>query len=176
MAPKVDQDRYPKRKRAAVNYEIDQSMDGDLDLEDDGNLSEELGEDSSASANPTKAQQTAAVTTFDTDSEFEDATFGSRRIKKVSLTLRFASHSPLTSNSEKSLRGPRPGFHPSPSLLPSSSRSDSCKPSSRLPEVIVFLWLSMAHLHFQVLSRTCCIYLGSILTDCCAGTCPLSFA
>lgn len=176
MAPKVEQDRYPKRKRAAVNYEIDQSVDGDLDLEDDGNLSEELGEDSSASADSTNAQQAAAVTTFETDSEFEDATFGSRRIKKVSFTVRFASHNPLTSNSVKSLRNPRPGFRPSPSRLPSSSRSGSCKPSSRLAGAIVFVRLSMTHLQSQVLSRSCCFCLGSIFADCCVGTCPLSFA
>lgn len=175
MAPKVQQHRYPKRKRAAVNYEIDQSIDGGLDLEDDGNISEELGEDSSASANSTSAQQTDATITFETDSEFEDATFGSRRTKKVSFNLRFASHSLLTSNSVRSLRRPRPSCNPRPSVPPSSSRSDSCKPS-RLAEVVVSLRLCMVHSESRFLSRKCCICNGPVPTDCCAGTCPLSFA
>lgn len=175
MAPKVQQDRYPKRKRAAVNYEIDQSIDGDLDLEDDGYLSEELGEDSSASADSTSAQQTDAAITFETDSEFEDATFGSRRTKKVSFTFRFASHSLLTSNSVGSLRRPRPSCNPRPSVPRSSSRSDSCKPS-RLAEVIVNPRLYMTHFESQLLPRKCCICHGLVCTDCCVGTCPLSFA
>lgn len=78
MPPKVTRDRYPKRKRAPVNYEIDLSIDGDLDLEDDGNVSEELGEDSQ--------HGTVAIAEVEdeVDSEIEDATFGSRRIiKKV---------------------------------------------------------------------------------------------
>lgn len=83
MAPKVKPSRYPKRKRAEVNYEIDLSIDGDLDLEDAGYFSEELGEDSTASASSTHSQRPDAVAEVEVDSEFEDATFGSRRIKKV---------------------------------------------------------------------------------------------
>ncbi|KAL2276072.1 hypothetical protein FJTKL_01358 [Diaporthe vaccinii] len=82
MAPKVKPSRYPKRKRAEVNYEIDLSIDGDLDLEDAGYISEELGEDSTASASSTHSQQPDAAAEVEVDSEFEDATFGSRRIKK----------------------------------------------------------------------------------------------
>ncbi|KAG6358394.1 hypothetical protein INS49_014278 [Diaporthe citri] len=88
MPPKVTQDRYPKRKRAEVNYEIDLSIDGDLDLEDAGYFSEELGEDSTASASSTTPQQPNAVTTVEDDSEFEDATFGSRRTKKRKVVAR----------------------------------------------------------------------------------------
>ncbi|KAK7729304.1 hypothetical protein SLS63_006177 [Diaporthe eres] len=83
MAPKVKPSRYPKRKRAEVNYEIDMSIDGDLDLEDAGYFSEELGEDSTASASSAHSQRPDAVAEVEVDSEFEDATFGSRRIKKV---------------------------------------------------------------------------------------------
>lgn len=129
MAPKVKPSRYPKRKRAEVNYEIDLSIDGDLDLEDAGYFSEELGEDSTASASSTHSQQPDAAAEVEVDSEFEDATFGSRRIKKVGSTLRSASHNLLMSNSVKSLRSPRQNLNPRPSLLPSSNRSDSCKPS-----------------------------------------------
>lgn len=124
MPPKVTKDRYPKRKRADVNYEIDLSIDGDLDLEDNGYFSEELGEDSTASANSTTAQQPDTVTIVEDDSEFEDATYGSRRIKKVGSSPRLDFHSLLMSNSAKSLRSPRPSLNPRPSLLPSSCRSD----------------------------------------------------
>ena len=139
MAPSMTQRRYPKRKRATVNYEIDQSVDGDLDLEDDGNVSEELGEDSTASAssaNSINAQHRDAITVAEVDSEFEDATFGSRRIKKVGHSLEFHSHKLLMSNSVKSFRSPRPSLNPGSSVLPSSSRSDSCKPSPRLDEAL----------------------------------------
>lgn len=104
MASTVNQSRYPKRKRIDVNYEIDLSIDGDLDLEDDGNVSEELGEESSSSADSTSVQQHDAVSVVEDDSEFEDATFGSRKIlKKVDRTLPPSkSHNSLTSNSVKS--------------------------------------------------------------------------
>lgn len=149
MPPKVNQgsDRYPKRKRAEVNYEVDMSIDGDLDLEDDGYFSEELGEDSSASANPTTAQQ--PDTAAEVDSEFEDATFGSRRTKKVGRTPHFASHNLLTQNSVRSLRSPRPSPNPRSSVLPSSSHSGSCKPFPRLSEAIVFPRRFLNHLQPQ---------------------------
>lgn len=88
MAANVSQGRYPKRNRAAVNYEIDQSVDGDLDF-DDGNISEELGEGSPVSAGSNapvalaNAHQPDAATPVEDDSELEDATFGSRKTKKV---------------------------------------------------------------------------------------------
>lgn len=104
MASTVNQSRYPKRKRVDVNYEIDLSIDGDLDLEDDGNVSEELGEDDSSSADPTSVQQHNAVSIVEDDSEFEDASFGSRKIlKKVGRTLPPSKfHNSLTPNSVKS--------------------------------------------------------------------------
>lgn len=125
MAPKVDQSRYPKRKRADVNYEIDLSIDGDLDLENDGYISEELGEESSSSVDTTNAHQHELVSVEEDNSEFEDATFGSRRIpKKVGHTLvPFHPHNSLTANSAKSSRSSRPRPKPSPSLPPSSSHS-----------------------------------------------------
>ena len=91
MAPSATQRRYPKRKRAAVNYEIDQSIDGDLDLEDDGNISEELGEDDSAATEPdapagaVNPEPVEMVAVIEVDSEYEDQTYGSRKIKKVCL-------------------------------------------------------------------------------------------
>lgn len=133
MAPNETQDRYPKRKRATVNYEIDHSIDGDLDLEDDGNVSEELGEDSTisaGSANSTNAQHRDTITVPEVDSEIEDATFGSRRVKKVGYTSALHPHKLLTPNSVKSSRSPRPSLNPGSSVLPNSSRSDSCEPFS----------------------------------------------
>lgn len=103
MAPNVTERRYPKRKRAEVNYEVDQGIDGDLDLEDDRNTSEELGEDVPApasAANSANARQPDPV--VEVDSEFEDATFGSRKIKKVSGVLRPHPDTLLTSNSARS--------------------------------------------------------------------------
>lgn len=133
MAPKVNQSRYPKRKRADVNYEIDLSIDGDLDLDADGYVSEELGEESSSSVDTTNAHQHELVCVEEDNSEFEDATFGSRRIpKKVShKLLPFHSHNSLKAHSVKSLRSSRPGPKPRSSLPSSSSHSDSCKSSLR---------------------------------------------
>lgn len=106
MAPTVTKDRYPKRKRATIDYDVEKSFADVSDLEeedeDDGYHSEELGEDStnsggsnssgaagaSASAQASKTATATATATVapnvdDHDSEYEDATFGSRRkIKK----------------------------------------------------------------------------------------------
>lgn len=151
MAPKVTPSRYPKRKRAEVNYEIDLSIDGDLDLEDNGYFSEELGEDSTASAKSTAAQQPDTIAEVEVDSEFEDATFGSRRIKKVGRTSRSALRNLLMSNSVRSLRSPRPSLNPRSSLLPSSSRSDLCTSSPRRSEVLVLPRPFLARLLFPTL-------------------------
>lgn len=92
-------DRYPKRKRATVDYDVDKSFAdvSDLEDEDDGYYSEELGEDSpisvgSNTSGAASAQASEAVAVSvnvdDHDSEYEDATFGSRKkLKKVGLAL-----------------------------------------------------------------------------------------
>lgn len=145
MAPDVTKPRYPKRKRAEVNYEIDLSIDGDLDLEDDRNVSEELGEDVPApasAANPANARQPDPI--VEVDSEFEDATFGSRKVKKVGDFLRPDPHALLTSNSARSSRGPRR------SSFPSSSRSDSCKPIPHSSDALAFCALRLGCLPSRI--------------------------
>ncbi|POS69744.1 hypothetical protein DHEL01_v211860 [Diaporthe helianthi] len=94
MAPAATKDRYPKRKRATIDYNLDKSFAdvSDLDDEDDGYHSEELGEDSTLSAGSNasgaaagaQASQTVtvALNVVDVNSEDEDGTFGSRRKPK----------------------------------------------------------------------------------------------
>lgn len=135
MAPSVTQQgRYPKRKRAKVNYDVEQSFVDVSDLEDDGYFSEELGEAAPGSphtpANASSAHQADSITVVEIDSEYEDATFGSRKIlKKVCITLRVGACNSLTRvHSARSFAF----IHPRPSALPSSCRSDSCKPFGAL--------------------------------------------
>ncbi|KAH8751606.1 hypothetical protein F5883DRAFT_207661 [Diaporthe sp. PMI_573] len=90
MPPKtLAKGRYPKRKRAEIDYDVDKSFVDVPDLDDDGYFSEELGEDSTISASSyfpaaaASAPQTNTITVVEVDSEYEDATFGSRKkIKK----------------------------------------------------------------------------------------------
>ncbi|KAG8158319.1 hypothetical protein KVR01_012080 [Diaporthe batatas] len=107
MAPAVTKARYPKRKRATVDYDVDKSFADVSELEDeeDGYHSEELGEDSTVSdgsnnaagaaggaggAQPSKTVTTTpSVDDHDHDSEYEDATYGSRRkLKKRKIAGR----------------------------------------------------------------------------------------
>lgn len=156
MAPTVTKDRYPKRKRATIDYDVEKSFADVSDLEeedeDDGYHSEELGEDStnsggsnssgaagaSASAQASKTATATATATVapnvdDHDSEYEDATFGSRRkIKKVCLALpTIPRNSLIRVYSARLWAGLGADSNPSPSLRPSSCPSDSCELSSR---------------------------------------------
>jgi hypothetical protein len=105
MPPKtLAKGRYPKRKRAEIDYDVDKSFVDVPDLDDDGYFSEELGEDSIISASSyfpaaaASAPQTNTITVVEVDSEYEDATFGSRKkTKKVCLALRFGPRSSLIS-------------------------------------------------------------------------------
>lgn len=137
MAPSVAQvGRYPKRKRAEVNYDLEQSFVDLSDPEDVGYFSEELGEDSADPASPhtpataASAHHEDSITVAENDSEYEDATFGSRKIiKKVRITLRVGACHSLTR-----VHSARLFVNPRQSVLPSSCRSDSCKPFLRLPQ------------------------------------------
>lgn len=111
MAPAVTKNRYPKRKRAIIDYDVEKSFVDVADSEGagDGNESEDLGEEEPAipasshaasAASSAQPSNTVTVSVFegDHDSEYEDATFGSRRkIKKVSLPCSLSSSSAWTS-------------------------------------------------------------------------------
>ena len=105
MPPKtLAKSRYPKRKRAEIDYDVDKSFVDVPDLDDDGYFSEELGEDSTIFASSyfpaagASAPPTNTITVVEVDSEYEDATFGSRKkIKKVCLALRFGPRNSLIS-------------------------------------------------------------------------------
>jgi hypothetical protein len=104
-APEKDTSRYPKRKRAQVDYDVEKSFADFSDDEDHGGyVSEELGNDwavsdtalpPSGAANSPKADDLIAVFKVEVDSEYEDATFGSRKkTKKVWCPLLIGCHPP----------------------------------------------------------------------------------
>lgn len=156
MAANVTQGRYPKRSRAAVNYNVEKlSTDNDIDLGDG-----DAGEDSIAADGTSgttvvaAAKQSGADANGDSDSslssiesansleelealealsELEDATYGSRKTKKVCHTLSYSPESELTVSSRDSLRRRRPNLDPWSSALTRSYHSDSCEfpPCSR---------------------------------------------
>lgn len=81
-----NQGRYPKHKQPEINYNVDQSFVNLSDFEDDGHISEELGEESNApvspytSASAARAYQEDLVTVVEVDSAYEDAMFGSCKV------------------------------------------------------------------------------------------------
>ncbi|KAI3393298.1 hypothetical protein diail_4480 [Diaporthe ilicicola] len=87
MATNATQGRYPKRKRAAVNYNQNLSANNnDLDFDDDGSdegATAAAGSDNIAA--PAVASQPNADANSEADSELEDATFDPRKTKKRKL-------------------------------------------------------------------------------------------
>lgn len=80
MATNPTASRYPKRRRTVVNYHVEIDIDSN---EDEAEVSEELGED--VTTPPSNAATSAKDESDheDDESEAEDATYGSRRSKKV---------------------------------------------------------------------------------------------
>lgn len=74
--------RYPKRRRNIVNYHIDHAIDVD---EDEAELSEELGEEVTTSPEDVTSPANDESDHDEMESEAEDATYGSRKSKKVLL-------------------------------------------------------------------------------------------
>ncbi|ROW07209.1 hypothetical protein VMCG_03760 [Cytospora schulzeri] len=85
MATNGTEARYPKRRRNVVNYHVNIDIDTN---EDEAELSEELGEDVMTSLNDSTTLVKDEPDHEEDESEAEDATYGSRKLKKRALKKR----------------------------------------------------------------------------------------
>lgn len=74
--------RYPKRRRNLVNYDVDHAL---AIVEDEAEPSEEHGQEATAPAEDLTAPANDESDHDEIESEVEDATYGSRKSKKVRL-------------------------------------------------------------------------------------------